>query len=135
MFIEITKINSHNEQGKALIKTEDIVGIKQNHVEGTKLYDDQGNLVSETPATTKDFTLLMVNGKTFHIDENEYARLVQELTKQLIHCLPSRPGLRPGFFMPNEIDRRTQRHRAIDDPAADPSGRKKRTTLVVLNKS
>lgn len=37
--------------------------------------------------------------------------------------------------MPNEIDRRTWRHRAIDDPAADPSGRKKRTTLVVLNKS
>jgi len=81
MFIEITKVNSYNEQGKALIKTEDIVGIKQNHVEGQKLYDDQGNLVSETPATTKDFTLLMVNGKTFHIDENEYTRLVQELTK------------------------------------------------------
>ena len=81
MFIEITKVNSYNEQGKALIKTEDIVGIKQNHVEGQKLYDDQGNLVSETPATTKDFTLLMVNGKTFHIDETEYARLVQELTK------------------------------------------------------
>lgn len=81
MFLEITKINSYNEQGKALIKTEDIVGIKQNHVDGQKLYDDQGNLVSETPATTKDFTLLMANGKTFHIDENEYARLVQELTK------------------------------------------------------
>lgn len=81
MFIEITKVNSYNEQGKALIKTEDVVGIKQNHVEGQKLYNDQGELVSETPSTTKDFTLLLANGQTYHIDENEYTRLVKELTK------------------------------------------------------
>lgn len=84
MFIEITKINSHNEEGKALVRTEDIVGIKQNHVEGTKLYDDQGNVVSETPATTKDFTLLVASDiarETYHIDEKEYTRLVALLTK------------------------------------------------------
>ena len=84
MFIEITKTNSYNEQGKALIRVEDVIGIKQNHVEGTKLYDDQGNLVSETPATTKDYTLLVASDiarETYHIDENEYTRLVALLTQ------------------------------------------------------
>ena len=84
MFIEINKINSHNEQGKALIRVEDVIGIKENHVEPTKLYDDQGNLVSETPSTTKDYTLLVANElarETYHIDENEYTRLVGILTQ------------------------------------------------------
>lgn len=85
-FIEITKVNSHNETGKALIRVEDIVGIKQKHVEGQKLYDDQGNLVSETPATTKDFQVLVCdqNGHTekYHVDETEYTRLVQVLTAE-----------------------------------------------------
>lgn len=84
MFIEITKINSHQEQGKALIRTEDIIGIKQVHVDGTKLYDDQGNVVQETPATTKDYVLLVASDiarETYHIDETEYTRLVGLLTK------------------------------------------------------
>ena len=84
MFIEINKINSHNEKGKALIRVEDVIGIKENHVEPTKLYDDQGNVVSETPATTKDYTLLVANElarETYHIDENEYTRLVPLLTQ------------------------------------------------------
>lgn len=87
MFIEITTINPlfNNEEGKALIRVEDIVGMKQNHVEGTKLYDANGDLVSEEPAATKDFQVLVVNEKhtkeVFHISETEYQRLVQELTK------------------------------------------------------
>lgn len=84
MYIEITKTNSHNEQGKALVRAQDIVGIKQVHVESTKLYDDQGNLVSETPATTKDFVVLVASElarETYHIDETEYNRLVGILTK------------------------------------------------------
>lgn len=84
MYIEITKTNSHNEQGKALIRVEDIVGIKENHVEPTKFYDEQGNVVSETPATTKDYSLLVASDiarETYHIDETEYNRLVGILTK------------------------------------------------------
>jgi hypothetical protein len=79
-FIEINKINSHNEQGKALIKLEDVVGIKENHVEPTKLYDDQGNVVNETP-NPKDFTLKLSNGASYHIDETQYQTLVQILTQ------------------------------------------------------
>ena len=80
MFIEITKTNSHGEKGKALLKAEDIVGIKENHVESVKLFDENGNIVSETPSP-KDFTMKLSNGKTYHIDENEYLRMVAELTK------------------------------------------------------
>jgi len=79
MFIEINKINSHKECGKALIKTEDVVGIKENHVEPTRTYDAQGNVVSETP-NPKDFTLLLANGQTYHIDETQYQALVKTLT-------------------------------------------------------
>ncbi len=86
-FIEITKINSYKEQGKALIRVNDIVGIKQKHVENTKLYDENGNLVSDTPATTKDFQILVVNATSgasekYHVDENEYNRIVAELTSE-----------------------------------------------------
>lgn len=85
-FVEITKINSYGETGKALVRVDDIVGIKQKHVEGTKLYDAEGNVVSETPSTTKDFQILVVsqhgNGETFHVDETEYQRLVALLTQE-----------------------------------------------------
>ena len=80
MFVEIEKINSYQEKGKALIKTEDIIGIKENHVEPINLYDQDGNVASSTPSP-KDFTLLLANGKTFHIDETQYTALVTELTK------------------------------------------------------
>ena len=79
MFIEITKINSQGEKGKALLKTEDIVGIKENHVEPTRTYDENGNVVSETPKP-RDFTLKLTTIE-YHIDETEYQRLVSLLTK------------------------------------------------------
>ena len=80
MFIEITKTNSHGEKGKALIKAENIVGIKENHVEPTKLFDTNGNVVSETP-NPKDFTIKLSDGMSYHIEESEYSRLVAILTK------------------------------------------------------
>ncbi len=84
-FIEITKTNSYGEEGKALVRTTDIIGIKQKHVEGTKLYDSEGNLVQETPSTEKDFQVLVASEfgrETYHINENEYARLVKVLTTE-----------------------------------------------------
>lgn len=81
MFKEITKINSYGEQGKALIKMEDIVGIKENHVEPTTLYDNNGNVVSTTP-NPKDFTLKLNDGMSYHIDESQYNELVKLLTQQ-----------------------------------------------------
>ena len=83
-FIEITKVNSYGETGKALINLNDIIGIKENHVESDKLYDENGNVVKETPRE-RDFSVLVVsergNNETFHVDETEYARLVKVLTE------------------------------------------------------
>lgn len=83
MFIEINKINSHGEEGKAFVRAEDIQGIIEKHVEPTKLYDEDGNVVSETP-NPKDFQVLIVterhNDTTLHINEQEYTRLVAILT-------------------------------------------------------
>lgn len=85
-FIEINKINSYGETGVALVRTNDIVGIKQKHVESTKLYNENGDLVSETPATNKDFQVLVANERGFtekyHVDETEYQRLVSLLTSE-----------------------------------------------------
>lgn len=80
-FIEINKVNSFGERGKALLRTDFIVGIKEKHVEPTRLYDRDGNVVSETPSP-KDYTVYLQYGDTFHIDEDEYNRLLVELTKE-----------------------------------------------------
>ena len=80
-FIEIEKINSHQEKGKALIKLADVEGIKENHVEPTKLYDENGNVISETP-NPRDFTLKLTNGMTYHIDETQYNSLLTILTQE-----------------------------------------------------
>lgn len=80
-FVEITKVNSHGEIGKALLSVERIVGIKEIHVEPLRLYDENCTLVSETPRP-KEFTIRLTEGDVFHIDENEYNRLVGILTEQ-----------------------------------------------------
>lgn len=78
MFLELNKINSYGEKGVALVKVEDIMGIKEYHVESEKLYDEDGNLVSEKPKP-KDFGVLVVtergNQEVFHVDETEYQRI------------------------------------------------------------
>lgn len=85
-FVEITKINSYKETGKALVRVSDIVGIKQKHVESEKLYNENGDLVSETPATEKDFQILVADQmghvEKYHVNETEYNRLVKLLTTE-----------------------------------------------------
>lgn len=84
VFVEITTTNENGENKKALVRVADIVGIKELHVEGVKLYNENGDLVSETPATTRDFQVLVVNPcgskLTLYVGESEYLRLVQILT-------------------------------------------------------
>lgn len=83
-FIEINKTNSYGEKGVALVKVEDIMGIKEYHVGSEKLYDENGNVVSETPKA-RDFGVLVVtergNQEVFHVDEVEYQRIKDLLTK------------------------------------------------------
>lgn len=85
MFKQINKTDRHNNNGVALIKTETIVGITEIATEPTKLYDQDGNLVSEEPSPRK-FVIAVNNGNQtynlpFTIDETTYNDLVAELTK------------------------------------------------------
>ena len=80
MFIEITKINTRNEEGKALINTDTIVGMCQQPKHFTRLYDENQELVSETEDTPR-FAVLTNCGQTYVVTESEYERLKTELTK------------------------------------------------------
>lgn len=86
-FVEITTLNPRceYEEGKAFIRTNDIVGIKQLHVEGTKLYDIEGNVVQETPSTEQHFQVLVANEcgskETFIVNATEYENLVKILNE------------------------------------------------------
>lgn len=84
MFVEITQINSYGEEGKSLIRVEDIIGIKELHTETKKLYDEDGNVVSEEQ-TPRMFQVLVVSERntkeTFVVGETQYQTLVDLLTK------------------------------------------------------
>lgn len=80
MFIEITKINTRQETGKALINTDNIVGICQQPKHFTRLYDEHQELVSETEDAPR-FAVLTNCGQTYVVEESEYNRLKDLLTK------------------------------------------------------
>ena len=79
MFVEITT----NTNTKALVRTDDIVGIKELPLETEKLYDEEGNVVSETPKDKAFQVFVKNNGSALKlmVNETEYQKLVAELTK------------------------------------------------------
>lgn len=79
MFVEIKKINSRNENGVALVKLEDITGACQQPKHITRLYDENENLVSETEDAPR--FALFVGSQTYIVDEDEYKRVKDLLTK------------------------------------------------------
>ena len=79
-FIEIEKINTRQEKGKALVGIETIVGMCQQHNHTTRLYDEEGNLVSETQDAPR-YAVLTNCGQTYVVEETEYERIKAELTK------------------------------------------------------
>ena len=84
LFVEINKINSYGETGVALVRVNDIMGIKEVHVDSEKLYDENGNVVSETPRARKFGVLVATergNQEVFYVDETEYQRLKDLLNK------------------------------------------------------
>lgn len=79
-FIEINKINSRQETGKALINLDTIVGMCQQPKHFTRLYNEDQELVSETEDTPR-YAVLTNCGQTYVVDQAEYDRLKAELTK------------------------------------------------------
>ena len=79
-FIEIEKINKRQEKGNALINLETVVGMCQQPKHFTRLYDEEGNLASETEDTPR-YAVLTNCGQTYVVEQAEYDRLKAELTK------------------------------------------------------
>ena len=80
LFIEIEKINTRNETGKALVKVDTIVGLCQQPKHFTRLYNEDQELVSETEDTPR-YAVLTNCGQTYVVSQAEYDRLKAELTK------------------------------------------------------
>ena len=80
MFIEISKINARNEEGKALINLDNVVGMCQQPNHFTRLYNENQELVSETQDTPR-YAILTNCGQTYIVSESEYERIKAELTK------------------------------------------------------
>lgn len=84
MFKEITRINESEEKVVSLINTDDIAYIHELHQEPIRLYDELGNLVSESKPTERKFSLIIVLKNEHHvayvIDETQYNDLKKLLT-------------------------------------------------------
>lgn len=80
MFVKITRKNSYGEELQAVVNTDEIVAIKENHQKDLFLYDGDGNQVPQGKED-KSFTLLLTRGDTYKLTENAYNDLVKELIK------------------------------------------------------
>ena len=74
MFVEIKKINTRQEEGKALINTDNIVAMTQQPKHTSRLYNEDHDLVSETEDTPR-YAVLTNCGQTYIVEESEYERL------------------------------------------------------------
>ena len=83
MFKEINKINGRNEEGKALIKVENITAKVQQPKHVTTLYDEEGNVASETEDPTR-YAVIVSDGTThqnYIVSQETYDELKAELLK------------------------------------------------------
>ncbi len=68
-----------------LLNTEDVAFIGEKYQAPTRLYDEDGNLVSETAPTEKIYEVVLVLKNNYHkvvvVDQTTYDELVKELTK------------------------------------------------------
>jgi len=80
MFKEIKKINGRNEEGVALIKVESITAMVQQPTHKTVLYDEDGNVASETVDEPR-FAVITDTNQTYVVSKDTYEELKTELTK------------------------------------------------------
>ena len=80
MFKEIKKINGRNEEGVALIKVESITAMVQQPTHKTVLYDENGNVASETVDEPR-FAVITDTNQTYVVSQATYEELKAELTK------------------------------------------------------
>lgn len=78
--IEITRVNTFGEEKPALVNLGHVVGATEIHVEPTRLYDEEGNVVEEREADKK-FHVILSNGFKWEITSASYDSLKKALTE------------------------------------------------------
>lgn len=75
--VAFEKINCHREKGMGYINLEEnpIIAISEKHVEPTRLYNENGDLVSETP-NEQEFVIITKLGQVFRVTKTELDKLL-----------------------------------------------------------
>ena len=80
MFVEIEKINTRGEKGVALIDLATIVGVVSQPNHFTRLYNENGDLVSETQDENR-FAVITNCGQVYNVEKSTYDILKGLLVK------------------------------------------------------
>lgn len=83
MLLKLTRKNPLNEDKETIIETNNIVCIKDKHVEPTRLYDEDDNLV-ETRESPKLFEIVLAHCPSVFVDETNYKKLVAKLNVETL---------------------------------------------------
>ena len=77
MLKSFEKINAQREKGLGYINLDEnpIVAITEKHVEPTRLYDIEGNVVSETQ-NEREFVVITKCGQSFRMTKTELDKLI-----------------------------------------------------------
>jgi len=78
MFIKVTRTNTHGEEKVAIINSSEIIAITEVHTGTSKLFDEDGNVVQETPKA-KDYVMLLSRGDVYHFTETQFAEVEKQL--------------------------------------------------------
>lgn len=85
MLKEIKILGRDNQEKVALVNTDTIVGVTELDTEPTRLYDEDGNMVSEEPSPRKFVIAVSNDGRTYNlpfvIGEDSYNELKALLVK------------------------------------------------------
>lgn len=79
-FIEIARVNAHNEEKPTLINLDHVSAVTEIHVEPTRLYDQEGNVVEEREAD-KRYHVVLSNGFKWEVTNASYDALKKALTE------------------------------------------------------
>lgn len=78
--LKITRYNSNREEVESLINPEDITGATEIKVKPTKLFDENGKVVSETP-NPSIYELRFAKGESVRVSKDTYDKIVAKYLK------------------------------------------------------
>ena len=78
--LKITRYNSNREEVESLITPEDITGATEIKVKPTKLFDENGKVVSETP-NPSIYELRFAKGESVRVSKDTYDKIVANYLK------------------------------------------------------